>query len=179
MVAAFPTGLQVFPREFVEKSWNENKKKEWWGRGRGKKETLARKLLACEQQTYIRSSLLSLRKREEETRRPEVRLLFAGKQTPRFWKTAFAHKRSFWLVRCWYCWLLSTRNINQTRYALFTCATDLASSDLWSQITGVEKGRPPSKSFIISRNGYLDLRCVRNDNIFNYTKFRPRSSFST
>ena len=22
-------------------------------------------------------------------------------QTPRFWKTAFAHERSFWLVRCW------------------------------------------------------------------------------
>ena len=22
-------------------------------------------------------------------------------QTPRFWKTAFGHERSFWLVRCW------------------------------------------------------------------------------
>ena len=22
-------------------------------------------------------------------------------QTPRFWKTAFAHERSFWLVQCW------------------------------------------------------------------------------
>ena len=31
--------------------------------------------------------------------------------------------------------VLSTRNINQTRYALFTCATDLVLSDLWSQIT--------------------------------------------
>ena len=51
-------------------------------------------------------------------------------QTPRFWKTAFAHERSFWLVRCWWCWLLSTRNINQTRNALFTSITDLVSSDL-------------------------------------------------
>ena len=25
----------------------------------------------------------------------------AWTQTPRFWKTAFAHERSFWLVRCW------------------------------------------------------------------------------
>ena len=56
-------------------------------------------------------------------------------QTPRFWKTAFAHERSFWLVQCWLCWLLSTRNINQSRYALFTCVTDLVSSDLWPQIT--------------------------------------------
>ena len=31
--------------------------------------------------------------------------------------------------------MLSARNINQTRYALFTCVTDLVSSDLWSQIT--------------------------------------------
>ena len=56
-------------------------------------------------------------------------------QTPRFWKTAFAHERSFWMVRCWYCWLLSTRNINQTRYVLFTCVADLVWSYLWSQIT--------------------------------------------
>ena len=26
-------------------------------------------------------------------------------------------------------------NINETRYALFSCVTDLVSSDLWSQIT--------------------------------------------
>ena len=71
-----------------EKLGREQKKKEWRGRGRGrrKKETLARKPLACEQQTYFRSSLLSVRKREGQKRRPEVRLLFAGKQTPRFWK---------------------------------------------------------------------------------------------
>ena len=56
-------------------------------------------------------------------------------QTPRFWKTPFAHERSFWLARCGWCWLLSIRNINQTRYALFSCVTDLVSSDLWSQIT--------------------------------------------
>ena len=31
--------------------------------------------------------------------------------------------------------ILSTRNINQTRYALFTSATDLVLSDLLSQIT--------------------------------------------
>ena len=31
----------------------------------------------------------------------------------------------------------------------------------------------------MSRNGYLDLRCVRNNNIFNYRKFRPGTSFST
>ena len=31
--------------------------------------------------------------------------------------------------------ITSIRNINQTRYALFSCVTDLVSSDLWSQIT--------------------------------------------
>ena len=31
--------------------------------------------------------------------------------------------------------VLIIRNINQTRYALFSCVTDLVSSDLWSQIT--------------------------------------------
>ena len=30
---------------------------------------------------------------------------------------------------------LAFQNINQTRYALFSCVTDLVSSDLWSQIT--------------------------------------------
>ena len=30
---------------------------------------------------------------------------------------------------------LSTRHINQSRYALFTCVADLVSFDLWSQIT--------------------------------------------
>ena len=40
--------------------------------------------------------------------------------------------------------------------------------------------KTPSKSLInVSRNGYLDLRCVRNNNIFTYTKFRPGSLFST
>ena len=56
-------------------------------------------------------------------------------QTPQFWKTAFAHERSFWLERGWWCWLPSTRNINQTRYVLFTCVTDLVWYYLWSQIT--------------------------------------------
>ena len=55
-------------------------------------------------------------------------------QTPRFWKTAFAHKRSFWLVRCWY-WLNGNQYINQTRYVLFMCVADLVWSDWWSQIT--------------------------------------------
>ena len=31
--------------------------------------------------------------------------------------------------------ILSTRHINQSRYALFTCVADLVSFDLWSQIT--------------------------------------------
>ena len=97
VVAAFPTGLHVpslrskcFRASSSRKIGTRAKKKEWRGRGRGrgrrKKETLARKPLACEQQTYFRSSLLSVRKREGQKRRPEVRLLFAGKQTPRFWK---------------------------------------------------------------------------------------------
>ena len=34
--------------------------------------------LACEQQTYFRSSLLSLRRKEGEKRQPEILLLFAG-----------------------------------------------------------------------------------------------------
>ena len=34
--------------------------------------------VACEQQMHFRSSLLSLRKRKDEKRRPEMRLLFAG-----------------------------------------------------------------------------------------------------
>ena len=43
-----------------------------------------------------------------------------------------------------------------------------------------QKRRPPDQNHLeISRNGYLDLRCVRNNNIFNYTKFRPGSSLST
>ena len=35
-------------------------------------------MLACEQQTHFRSSLLSLLASEGEKRRPEMRLLFAG-----------------------------------------------------------------------------------------------------
>ena len=38
---------------------------------------------------------------------------------------------------------------------------------------------PPQNHVKISRNVYLNLRCVRNNNIFNYTKFSPGSSFST
>ena len=38
---------------------------------------------------------------------------------------------------------------------------------------------PPQNHLQISRNGYLDLRGARNNNIFNCTKFRQGSSFST
>ena len=68
----------VSARVRLEKLGREQKKKESRGRGRGKKETLARKPLALEQQTYFGSSLLSLRIREGEKRRREVRLRFAG-----------------------------------------------------------------------------------------------------
>ena len=42
-----------------------------------------------------------------------------------------------------------------------------------------EDPRPPQNHLSISRNGYPDHRCVRDNNIFNCTKFRPGSSFST
>ena len=51
------------------------------------------------------------------------------------WACPQTHERSFWLVRCWQCWLNSNQYINQTRYVLFTCVADLVWSDLWSQIT--------------------------------------------
>ena len=35
----------------------------------------------------------------------EEKETFASK-TPQFWKTVFAHERTFWLVRCWHCWLI-------------------------------------------------------------------------
>ena len=48
--------------------------------------------LACEQQTYFRSSLFSLRNyfSEGEKRRPEIRLLFAG-----CWRAGFSKSRGF------------------------------------------------------------------------------------
>ena len=48
--------------------------------------------LACEQQTYFRSSLFSLRNyfSEGEKRRPEIRLLFA-----RCWRAGFSKSRGF------------------------------------------------------------------------------------
>ena len=52
--------------------------------------------LACEQQTYFRSSLFSLRNyfSEGEKRRPEIRLLFAG-----CWRAGFSKSRGFFCKR--------------------------------------------------------------------------------
>ena len=49
-------------------------------------------------------------------------------QTPQFWKTAFAHERCFWLVRCCQRWLNSNQYINQTRYVC------LRASQIWSDL---------------------------------------------
>ena len=72
------------------------KLKEWRGRGRGKKEPLARKPHDFEK-------------------------LRSPTNAASDWCGAGSVD------------ILSTRNINQTRYALFTCATDLVLSDLCSQ----------------------------------------------
>ena len=46
--------------------------------------SLREEILACEQQTYFRSSLLSLQRR-----RPEIRLLFAGNLRRRFYGSSY------------------------------------------------------------------------------------------